>query len=454
MEDLARATAADSSVKVLFQGLKNGKTVEGKDRFGIDQSEVSSQQGCIMRNIRVYVPPELRPKVLNELHSTHFGSTRLKSLARGYVWWERIDKDIEELVKNCASCQVTRPNPVKAPLHCWEPATHPFERVHVDFAGPFMGKYFIVFVDAYTKWPEVKILRDITTATTITACREIFAAYGIPCVLVSDRGVQFTSGEFQNFLKLNGIFHKIGAPYHPATNGQVERFIQTFKGKMKALHCEKSRMHGELCNILLSYRKTIHPATGKSPCMMLFNRQIRSHLDLMLPGSTYNEKVDPNVGSIPEGGRVAARDFLDQEKWKYGRVLEKLGKLHYRVQLDDNRIWKRHIDQLREVGPNLQAERGLPEMPILPNVTPRAVAVPNTSSSSVMPKTLEPSTSTNMNASKSSTVPSSSRVEPDAVPQPQPSSSASCTSEPSKASNQQTPRRSTRVVKPPKRLNL
>lgn len=163
VEDLARATAADSSVKVLFQGLKNGKTVEGKDRFGIDQSEVSSQQGCIMRNIRVYVPPELRPKVLNELHSTHFGSTRLKSLARGYVWWERIDKDIEELVKSCASCQVTRPNPVKAPLHCWEPATHPFERVHVDFAGPFMGKYFVVFVDAYTKWPEVKILRDITT---------------------------------------------------------------------------------------------------------------------------------------------------------------------------------------------------------------------------------------------------------------------------------------------------
>lgn len=90
-------------------------------------------------------------------------------------------------------------------------------------------------------------------------------------------------------------------------------------------------MHGELCNILLSYRKTIHPATGKSPSMMLFNRQIRSRLDLMLPGSTYNEKVDPNVRSIPEGGRVAARDFLDQEKWKYGRVLEKLGKLHYRV---------------------------------------------------------------------------------------------------------------------------
>ncbi|XP_058828591.1 uncharacterized protein K02A2.6-like [Topomyia yanbarensis] len=348
IQDLAKGTSVDGSVKILYQGLKNGKTVDAKDRFGIDQNEFSLQQGCILRGIRVYIPAGLRTKVLNELHSTHFGSTRMKSLARGYVWWERIDRDIEELINNCASCQVVRPNPVKAPLHCWEPATQPFERVHVDFAGPFMGKYFIVFVDAYTKWPEVKILRDITTATTIKACREFFSVYGIPCVLVSDRGVQFTSGEFQKFLELNGVFHKMGAPYHPATNGQVERFIQTFKYKMKALQCDKSRMHVELCNILLTYRKTIHPSTGKSPSMMLFNRQIRSRLDLMLPGPTYSEKIDPKVRTIPEGGRVAARDFLDNEKWKYGRVLEKLGKLHYTVQLDDNRIWKRHIDQLRE----------------------------------------------------------------------------------------------------------
>ncbi|XP_058456856.1 uncharacterized protein K02A2.6-like [Malaya genurostris] len=155
----------------------------------------------------------------------------------------------------------------------------------------------------------------------------------------------------------------MGAPYHPATNGQVERFIQTFKNKMKALQCDKSRMHVELCNILLSYRKTIHPTTDKSPSMMLFNRQIRSRIDLLLPGATYLERDDPKVQSISVGERVAARDFLDHEKWKYGRVIEKLGKLHYTIQLDDNRIWKRHIDQLREVGQNLKSNGSLPEMP-------------------------------------------------------------------------------------------
>ncbi|XP_062541104.1 uncharacterized protein K02A2.6-like [Armigeres subalbatus] len=325
VNDLARSTAADCTVRVLLQGLKNGKKIDARDRFGIDQNEFALQQGCIMRGIRVYVPPELRQNVLTELHSTHFGTTRLKSLARGYVWWERIDKDIEELVRSCASCQMTRPDPVKVPLHCWETAKEPFERVHVDFADPFRGTYFIVFVDAYTKWPEVKILRDITTSTTIYACREFFAAYGIPAVLVSDHGVQFTSAEFQRFLKINGVFHKMGAPYHPATNGQAERFIQTFKNKMKALNCDKSKMHSELCNILLSYRKTIHQATGKSPSMMLFNRQIRSRLDLMVPNTTSTvDNPEVAIKSFVEGTRVAARDYLDKEKWKYGHVAEKL----------------------------------------------------------------------------------------------------------------------------------
>ncbi|XP_058817519.1 uncharacterized protein K02A2.6-like [Topomyia yanbarensis] len=457
IQDLAKGTSVDGSVKILYQGLQNGKTVDAKDRFGIDQNEFSLRGGCIMRGIRVYIPAGLRTKVLNELHSTHFGSTRMKSLARGYVWWERIDRDIEELINSCASCQVVRPNPVKAPLHCWEPATQPFERVHVDFAGPFMGKYFIVFVDAYTKWPEVKILRDISTATTIKACRDFFSVYGIPCVLVSDRGVQFTSGEFQKFLELNGVFHKMGAPYHPATNGQVERFIQTFKYKMKALQCDKSRMHVELCNILLTYRKTIHPSTGKSPSMMLFNRQIRSRLDLMLPGPTYSQKIDPKVRTIPEGGRVAARDFLDNEKWKYGRVLEKLGKLHYTVQLDDNRIWKRHIDQLRGVGPNLQNNRSPSEIPNLPNVPRQSVTVTTVSNSITVPTSHELSTTTNSG-------PPSSRAEPAAspplselistVPAAGETTKPAAEYGPSTGSYHQMLRRSTRVVKAPKRLDL
>nr|XP_029713868.1 uncharacterized protein K02A2.6-like [Aedes albopictus] len=123
--------------------------------------------------------------------------------------------------------------PAKVPTHCWEPPTRPFERVHVDFAGPFKNTFFIVLVDTYTKWPEVRILNNIMTATTIRVCREYFSTYGIPSVLVTDHGVQFISEEFQRFLKMNGVYHKMGAPYHPATNGLAERFVRTFKAKLK-----------------------------------------------------------------------------------------------------------------------------------------------------------------------------------------------------------------------------
>nr|XP_029719642.1 uncharacterized protein K02A2.6-like [Aedes albopictus] len=327
VEELAKATAADHTVKALLEGLRTGRSIEPGHRFGVDESEFTVQKGCILRGIRVYVPSSLRNRVLSELHSTHFGMTRLKSLARGYVWWQGIDGQIEEMVRNCSCCQSTRAEPAKAPTRCWQQPVRPFERIHVDFAGPFMQSYFIVLVDAYTKWPVVKILNNITTATTIQVCREYFATYGIPSVLVSDHGVQFTSEAFQDFLRKNGIYHKMGAPYHPSTNGLAERFIGTFKAKLKSLKCDKAMLQAELCNVLLTYRNTIHPATRQSPAMMVYNRPLRSRLDLMIPNpETARKDVTEKVRSIPKGARVAARDYIDSDKWKYGVIAEKLGK--------------------------------------------------------------------------------------------------------------------------------
>ncbi|XP_055584942.1 uncharacterized protein K02A2.6-like [Uranotaenia lowii] len=454
VEELAKATATDQSVKVLLEGLRNGKTVEPRDRFDVDQQEFTVQKGCVMRRIRVYIPPCLRVKVLAELHSTHFGTNRLKALARGYVWWEKIDQDIEEIVRNCNYCQSTRAEPTKAPTHCWETPTAPFERVHVDFAGPFMNTYFIVLVDAYTKWPEVRILNNITTATTIQICREYFATYGIPSVLVSDRGVQFTSEEFQRFLKMNGVYHKMGAPYHPATNGQVERFVQTFKAKLKSLQCDRSSIHAELCKILLAYRKTIHPATGKSPSMMLFNRQIRSRLDLLIPNSTTEaKKIDGKVRDIAEGARVAARDYLNKEKWKYGVVSEKLGKLHYHIRLDDGRTWKRHIDQIREVGQHLPNKNDQPTPVLIENDPVTETTVPvaierTTMNTPVTPRVLP-------SGPKSPTKPPSmpARSTEDQVTEVAlgPREAAANTG---RSHDHQSPRRSGRVIRPPKKLDL
>lgn len=354
--DIGNATKTDRDVKILIAGLKSGRLVEGRDRFGIDQNEFGLHDACLMRGIRVYIPSTLRQQVLQELHSTHFGMSRMKELARSYCWWLNIDKDIEEMVRNCQQCQETRGNPTKAPLHVWERPTEPFQRIHADYAGPFMGKQFFILVDAYSKWTEVYIVPNITTDTTIQKCREFFSTFGIPSVFVSDNGTQFTSGDFKTFLKMNGIVHKLSAPYHPATNGQAERYVRTIKEKLKALQYDKGEIHKNLCNILLNYRKMIHPATGKSPSMLVFGRQIRSRMDVMLPSNTMHteESQFKKARQLEIDDRVAVREYMSASKWKFGKIIERTGDLHYVIKLDDGREWKRHINQIRKVGSSEQ----------------------------------------------------------------------------------------------------
>ncbi|XP_055585283.1 uncharacterized protein K02A2.6-like [Uranotaenia lowii] len=214
-------------------------------------------------------------------------------------------------------------------LYCWKTPTEPFQRVHVDFAGPFLDTYFYILVDDYSKWPEIKVCKSTTAESTVIMCREIFSTFGIPSVLVSDHGVQFTSDLFQQFLRMNGVVHKMGAPYHPATNGQAERYVQTFKQKLKALKCSKSQLNLELSNILLTYRKMLHPTTGQSPSMLMCGRQIRSRLDLMLPKNEIIAPTNYAVRQFEDGDRVRVRDFLSKDKWKFGRIIEKVGKLRY-----------------------------------------------------------------------------------------------------------------------------
>jgi len=92
---------------------------------------------------------------------------------------------------------------------------------------------FLIVADSHSKWLEVELMHSITSEATIENFREMFARYGIPQQLVSDNGPQFTLQEFSNFAKANGIKHTLVAPYHPRSNGQAERFVQTFKQFLK-----------------------------------------------------------------------------------------------------------------------------------------------------------------------------------------------------------------------------
>ncbi len=141
----------------------------------------------------------------------------MKAKARSYVWWPQIDEEIEQMVKTCSGCQLIRHAETPVPYSTLESPNITWRRVHIDYAGPFRGKMFLLLVDAYSKWLEVAIVTNATSTTAIEKLRAIFATHGLPETLVSDNGSVFTSEEFGTFLQRNGIRHVCTAPYHPSS---------------------------------------------------------------------------------------------------------------------------------------------------------------------------------------------------------------------------------------------
>ena len=332
--------------------------------------ELSVQADCVLWGNRIIVPPAGQSKVLDVLHDGHPGISRMKELARSFVWWPGLDDDIQNRVQACTQCQINQKLPTPHPLHPWQWPDHPWSRVHIDYAGPIKSRYLLVVVDAYSKWLDAAIVPSANSANTIQSLRTMFSTHGLPEVIVSDNGSPFISIEFKEFLAKNGIRHTTTPPYHPKSNGQVERAVQTLKKALKK--STDTSLHTQLSRFLFKYRITPHATTGIPPSELLMNRHLRSHLDLLHPNflAQVQQKREKQKDhhdqhskqhNFKEGERVYAKDFPEGKKWLPGIIAKKEGKVTYHVLLDDNRVVRRHIDHVRSRTPDSTAEVDLPQ---------------------------------------------------------------------------------------------
>ena len=163
----------------LLQGWDN-LTDEFLTPFQSKRDELSIQDGCVLRETRIVVPAKGRELVLDLLHQGHPGITRMKSIARSFVWWPGMDAQLEKKVMECERCQLTRHAPPKVPLHPWEWPPRPWGRIHIDYAGPYCGRMFLLAIDAHSKWLEVSVLNSATSATTIVELRKILPHMDCP----------------------------------------------------------------------------------------------------------------------------------------------------------------------------------------------------------------------------------------------------------------------------------
>ena len=140
-----------------------------------------------------------------------------------------VDRELEEMVQKCDTCQQHNKAPSAAPLHPWEWPEKQWTRIHIDYAGTILGKMFLVAVDATSKCIETHIVNSTTSTATVCKLREIFAQHGLPEIVVSDNAPNFISEEFETFMRKKGIVPKTSAPYHPASNCLAERAVRTVK---------------------------------------------------------------------------------------------------------------------------------------------------------------------------------------------------------------------------------
>nr|XP_055051722.1 uncharacterized protein K02A2.6-like [Misgurnus anguillicaudatus] len=283
--EMSRWTGRDPVMSRVAQFIQHGWPPQVQDSvfqpYVVRKTELSVQDGCVLWGSRVVVPPPGRDVLLQQLHHRHIGIIRMKALARSYFWWPKLDADIESVVKRCVTCQEHRNSPALAPLHPWEWPSKPWQRLHIDYAGPFMGHMFLILMDAHSKWMDAYPVTSATSTMTIECLRKTFSNHGIPETIVSDNASCFVSTEFEEFMKRNGIEHITSTPYHASSNGCAERAVQTFKAMMKK--AAGGSLNTKVARVLFSYRITPQSTMGLSPAELLQGRKLRSMLDRIHP---------------------------------------------------------------------------------------------------------------------------------------------------------------------------
>lgn len=165
-EHIAQETRKDPHLGKIIQELELGRSLEHAG-FKAPETKYTIVANCLLFEHRVVIPTSLRPAILKDLHVAHIGMVKIKSLARSYVYWPGIDMDIEQTAKSCVECARQATAPPKNNSHHWEYPSNPWERIHIDYAGPVSGSMLLVVVDAYSKWVEVKPTQSTTSSATI-----------------------------------------------------------------------------------------------------------------------------------------------------------------------------------------------------------------------------------------------------------------------------------------------
>lgn len=377
VHEIEAATEMDDELQKLREAIDTDDWTDKDLRlYAPFKAEFGFTGSLIVRNTNLLIPKIHRARMLQLAHEGHPGQTAMKSRIRTCCWWPKIDQDVENFVSNCRGCLWTslpdRPEAFKPrPL-----PSKPWVDLGLDYLGPLpTGESLLVVVDYYSRYMEVKIVKDQTAKTTKECLDEIFTRLGFPYTLQFDNARQLVSDELTSYCTENGIAWINTTPYWPQANGEVERQNRTLMKRLRIGFNSHGDWKAELRSFLKMYYTTPHSITGKAPTELL-GRLIRSRLpnlsDLALkpPSSDFrdrdqlkkflgekreNERRRARTTDIKVGDTVLMKNLLGGNKFRLNFNKEEflvvaMNGSHVTIkQKVGNKIFERNVSHLKKV---------------------------------------------------------------------------------------------------------
>ena len=289
------------------------------------KNEITTTDNLVLKQNRIIIPKSLQREMLHRLHETHQGVVKTKQLAKEYMHWPGMAQQIEDKINRCDLCQQFRNAQHNEPMISHKIPNTPYDKLGVDLFE-INNKHFILVIDYYSKFPEITELNQTSSKHIIKALKEIFCRHGIPSTVVSDNGPQFASTEYRQFAKEFDFDPIFTNPYHPQSNGQAERYVQTIKTMIK-----KAILENKDYNVsLLNYRNTPIQSLEASPAQLLMSRRLRSKLP------TLKKSLKPTL-HINKSSRIIQRQNTQA---KYYNL--RAGKHFPPLKIDDQIKYKQH----------------------------------------------------------------------------------------------------------------
>lgn len=337
LEDITQASLNDREISNVKKAIYENIWEESVKCYKVFENELCYYGDILLRGNRIVIPHTLRKDVLDAAHEGHPGIVAMKGRLRSKVWWPRIDKDAENLVKSCKSCTlVGKPNP-PVPMKRRELPLAPWIDVAMDLLGPLPNhEYLLVVVDYYSRYKEVKMTKSTTSSQIIMLLKEIFSRLGYPISITADNGRQFVSEEFRTFCKECNITLFNTTPYWPQQNGEVERQNRDILKRLKISHMEKRNLRESLWEYLIMYNSTPHGTTGKSPAELFFRRQNRDKIP-SLDGRQY-EDIDMDVRDRDKTQKEKGKEYGDRKRRAVDTTLAEGDKVYIKNMEKSNKL--------------------------------------------------------------------------------------------------------------------